>query len=153
MFKRWAALALVLALAALTPDSASAQAQQQDTRRTGGFGQNWPNPFNPETTIPFSIGDEACQGSSKEHVVTIQIINPLGQVIASPRMQGPTAGAGTTGAAGQLVRNLKLQCGEYTAFWNGKFEGTDREVPSTMYVARLFVDGRVVGVLRMLVQK
>ena len=96
MFHRWAALALVLALWCLAPESAAGQSAQSDQqprgRKSGTLGQNYPNPFNPETAIRYSVGSPGA--------VTIRIFN----------------------AAGALVRKLVDRphaSGDYTVRWNG----------------------------------
>src|ERR1044071_8092780 len=122
MFNRWAALVVVLALCALTPDRASGQVVPKPVRPGGKFGQNFPNPFNPETTIPFFVGpdDGNCSDTRKQYAVTIRIFNVFAQSVANPKLQGPLEGVGTTGFSGRRVENLRLTCGWYTAFFDGK---------------------------------
>ena len=62
MTSRWAALVMVLALGVFVPRLASPQgggAPQPGRQRGTGLvlGQNYPNPFGPETRIPFVVGD------------------------------------------------------------------------------------------------
>jgi len=79
--------------------------------------QNFPNPFNPQTTIRFEIGGAA--GSS----VSLDIYNVLGQHVA------------------QLAR-AEFAAGEYEVIW----DGTDRQgsrVASGVYFYRLQVGGDV----------
>ena len=144
MYHRWAALALVLALWCMAPESAAGQSAPADQlqprgRKAGTLGQNYPNPFNPETFIPFSL---TCDGAGGPRVVTLQIYNVLAQQVAIPILQ---AGTGTAtqpaGAAGPLV-NVRLACGQYTAFWDGKYLNSSREVASGIYLARLEIDGK-----------
>ncbi|HVZ76572.1 MAG TPA: hypothetical protein VG818_01170 [Gemmatimonadaceae bacterium] len=143
MLNRWAALALVLALCAFTPKyAAGQQAEQPRGRKAAGLGQNYPNPFNPETTIPFTIGDETCSDGGKLHVVSLRVYNVLAQIVAVPVLQGGTSSAGATSAAGQPLANLSLACGQYTAYWDGKYLNTGREVASGVYVYELVVDGQ-----------
>ena len=150
----WAALATVLVLSALVPRAAAAQ-QSSSTppprERNAGFGlgQNFPNPFNPETRIPFTIGDPpTCADPARTHRVTLRIYNLLAQLVAVPVLQG---GAGDV-AGGQPLENVALTCKQYTAYWNGKYLNTDREVASGIYLYRLEVDGRAV-VKKMIVMK
>ena len=95
MFHRWAALALVLALCAVMPGSAAGQASNTPPRgrKLGTLGQNYPNPFTPETFIPFTIDD--CNGPGGQHVVSLRVYNVLAQLVATPVLHGagkPIAG-------------------------------------------------------------
>lgn len=140
MKHRWAALAVVLALGLLMPRSLLSQGSQtpRTQRAPGSLGQNYPNPFNPETTIPFAVGDvPTCADQSTQHRVTLRIYNVLAQLVAIPVLQG-----GSSADAGTPLENRMLTCGQYTAFWNGKFMRTDREVASGIYLYRLDIDGR-----------
>ena len=96
MKHRWAALVFVLALSAFMPRHADAQ-QAADTgqARGGGrqpgmkLGQNFPNPFNPETRIPFSIGTAPdCADSGRQYRVSLRVYNVLAQLVAVPLLQG-----------------------------------------------------------------
>jgi hypothetical protein len=135
MYHRWAALTLVLALGLLTPKSASgqsgAQAEQPQPRgrKSGSLGQNFPNPFNPETRSPFGI--ECADGGGGDHVVSVHIYNVLAQLVAVPVLEGP----------GQVTENLRLPCGNFVAFWDGKVRSTGREAASGIYIYELVVDG------------
>ena len=150
----WAALATVLVLSALVPRAAAAQqstpAQPPRERNAGfGLGQNYPNPFNPETRIPFTIGDApTCTDATRTHRVTLRIYNLLAQLVAVPVLQGGTGDV----AGGQPLENVALTCRQYTAYWNGKYMNTDREVASGIYLYRLEVDGHAV-VKKMIVMK
>jgi len=147
MFHRWAALALVLALCALTPKHAAGQEKEQPRgRKSGELGQNYPNPFKPETTIPFTVGDASCSDSTQKHVVSIRIYNILSQLVAVPTLLAPLKGGGGDSVTAaieaptdQPVHNLRLMCGSYEARWDGKERG--RDVPSGIYVYELNVDG------------
>ena len=137
MYHRWAALTLVLALWCLTPKSASGQSdsqpeQQPRGRKSGSLGQNFPNPFNPETRIPFGI---ECVDGTAEHVVSVHIYNVLAQLVAVPVVEGP----------GQAADNLRLPCGHYVAWWDGFYQGTTREAASGIYIYELYVDKVRVG--------
>jgi hypothetical protein len=133
MFHRWAALALVLALWCLAPGSAAGQSAQPDQqprgRKSGILGQNYPNPFNPETNIPFSLAcDEAGGG---DFVVSLRIYNVLAQLVAVPVMLGGS----------DAVDNVRLSCGDYVAYWDGKVRGSGREATPGIYIYELVVDG------------
>ena len=151
---RWATpFLLVLALVALVPAASSAQGttqtQQPRARPAGGLGQNYPNPFNPATRIPFAVGDPVtCEREpNRQYRVTLKVYNLLAQQVAVPIVQG----------TGQAIENLLLPCSDqpYVAYWDGKYQGTDREVASGIYIARLEIDGRLApgGVRKMLVTK
>ncbi len=148
---RWAALTVVLALSVLMPRSSAGQSGgSQPPRRSGSLKQNYPNPFNPQTWIPFSID---CLGPEADRParVTIRIYNLLAQVVAVPVIE---AGTGTGSAVGGVpVENLTLGCGEYRAYWNGKYLNSNREAASGVYLYRLEVDGQVIAVKRFLVAK
>ena len=154
---RWAApCLLVLALGALVPAALSAQSTQppptQPPRQrpaSGGLDQNYPNPFNPETRIPFTVGDfPTCSDPARTYRVTLKIYNLLAQQVATPVLVGGEAGV----EGGRAIENLTLPCRRYVAYWNGKYQGTDREVASGVYLYRLEVDGRAV-VRKMIVAK
>jgi hypothetical protein len=138
----WAALLVVLALCAFNPRYAAAQSTQQGGRDQGAgavLGQNYPNPFNPETTIPFSIGGApGCPDPSRQFRVSLRIYNVLAQLVAVPVLQGGSAGV----AGGQPLSNVLLTCGQYTAYWDGKYLENGREVASGVYMYRLEVDGK-----------
>jgi hypothetical protein len=140
---RWAALTTVLALSAIMPRDLSAQSTtttQGRERSSGGLGQNYPNPFNPETRIPFNIGDapECATDAGRQFRVTLRVYNLLSQLVAIPVLQGGTGGV----AGGQALENVYLTCGQYTAYWDGKYLNSSREVASGIYMYRLEVDGR-----------
>ncbi|MGQ0539033.1 MAG: hypothetical protein ACT4R6_08825 [Gemmatimonadaceae bacterium] len=142
MKQRWAALAVVLALSAFLPRGMRAQASGSSSRDANSgavLGQNYPNPFNPETTIPFSIGDAPnCVDAGRQYRVTLRVYNLLAQLVAVPVLQGGSAAV----AGGQPLENVLLTCGQYTAYWDGKYRNTDREVASGIYLYRLEVNGK-----------
>lgn len=126
----WALLSLGLLVAAPTAVAA------QDQNATPGvqLGRNYPNPFNPETTIPFQL-DRSLWDDGQPPVVTLRIYNVLAQLVAIPILQG----------SGELMDNVRLQwngTGEFSAFWDGKLLRSDREAASGVYVYQLVVDGR-----------
>ncbi len=148
MKQRWAALAVVLTLSAITPRLVAGQGTQQGTDQTqvAVLGQNFPNPFNPTTTIPFEVDPKNCTDHSRLYRVTLRIYNVLAQLVAVPVMQG------TTNSAGQPLENVRLSCGQYTAYWNGMYLASSREVASGVYLYRLEVDGKM-QVRKMIVMK
>ena len=148
----WGAL-LVLALSAFMPSYLSAQgvSPQTGTARGAAFelGQNFPNPFNPETRIPFTIGDgPGCTDPSRLYRVSLRIYNVLAQSVAVPVLQGGSLNV----AGGERINRVLLTCNQYTAYWDGTDIRTQQEVASGVYLYRLEVDGKAV-VKKMLVSK
>lgn len=133
---RWAALLAVLTLT-LTPQFAKAQGSTagQAKRPAVKLGQNFPNPFNPETRIPFEVG--CSNDPSQQYKVSVRVFNLLAQFVAIPVLQG---GNGNV-AGGQPLENVLLTCGQYTAYWNGNYRNTTNEVASGIYMYVLEVDG------------
>ena len=150
---RWAAL-LVLALGVFVPRLASPQgggAPLPGRQRGTGLvlGQNYPNPFGPETRIPFTVGDPpSCSEPSRKFKVKLEVYNLLAQLVAVPVLQNGTNPL----AGGQPVEGVELTCGTYTAYWNGNYLTTRQQVSAGVYLYRLDVDGQVV-VKKMLVLK
>jgi hypothetical protein len=134
MYHRWAALTLVLALWCLAPESAAGQSAQAEQlqprgRKAGTLGQNYPNPVNSETHIPFSL---ACvEGEGGDYVVSVRIYNVLAQLVAVPVLQ----------EGGEVLENITLRCGEYVGYWDGKVRRTGRDAASGTYIYELVVDG------------
>ena len=146
---RWAALMLVLVLSALMPRVVMAQGNQTPgQKKAGALKQNYPNPFNPETRIPFTVGDEKCEDPGRQFKVSLRIYNILSQLVAIPVLQGGTGGV----AGGVKLVNVMLTCGDYVAYWNGKYDGTRNEVASGVYLYELRIDASTM-VRRMLVTK
>ncbi|HXV87152.1 MAG TPA: hypothetical protein VD793_10655 [Gemmatimonadales bacterium] len=125
----WAVVVLGLVVAA--PERVAAQQVEQGAGVS--LGRNYPNPFNPETWIPFTV-PESKFADGRKPVVSIRIYNVLAQLVAIPMLQG----------SGQLLESLALEwngTGDYVAYWDGKYRGTDREAASGVYVYQLEVDG------------
>lgn len=155
MKQRWAALGAVLVLSALMPRAAAAQfpADSAGVARpsTSPFvlGQNYPNPFSPETRIPFVVGNPSnCPTErGRTYRVTMKIFNLLAQVVAVPVLR-----SGDEKRDGERLDNLSLTCRPYTAYWDGKDLTGKREVGSGVYLYKLEVDGKAV-VKKMVVVK
>jgi hypothetical protein len=149
MYHRWAALVSVLALCAMMPKHAAGQQTQQTPRghSAGAFGKPYPNPFNPEVFIPFSVDADACTDGSQQHVVSIRILNILAQQVAIPVLYfgGNTTKPSPATSATGPVSNLRLGCGFYTGFWDGKIPGTRKDAASGTYLVQLFIDGKLAG--------
>jgi len=93
--------------------------------------ENYPNPFFPATTIPFAISREVC-AKGHQPVVSLKIYNVLVQVVAVPTL--------ATGSSERLD-SLRLRCGEYQAFWDGKYLDGKRQTTTGVYYYQLTVDG------------
>ena len=129
----------VLGLLAVNPAQADAQVTNPVRLK-----QNSPNPFNPETTIPFVLIEELWEVDRP--VVSLRIYNVLAQLVAVPVLQG----------TGEKFENIALDwngTGEYEAFWDGKVLDTGREAPSGVYVYQIIVNGRAAGSKKMTVIK
>ncbi|MEW5919263.1 MAG: hypothetical protein AB1762_22870, partial [Gemmatimonadota bacterium] len=95
--------------------------------------------FTPETTRPFSVGGAPnCTDNARQYRVSLRIYNLLTQLVGVPVLQGGSVGV----AGGQPLENLLLTCGQYTAYWDGKYKNTGREVASGIYLYRLEVNGK-----------
>lgn len=126
----WAVVSLGLLIAA----PAVVQAQEGTADSPVQLHRNYPNPFNPETTIPFSL-DFSLWEDGQAPVVTLRIYNILAQLMAIPILQG----------SGEPLENVPLVwngTGDYTAYWDGTIAGTGRDAASGVYVYQLIVDGR-----------
>src|SRR2546423_55406 len=151
----WRALFLVLVLGAFMPSRSAAQGAL--TQAGGGqgaglqqqLGQNFPNPVNQDTRIPFLVGDvQGCSDSGRQYRVNLRIYNLLAQQVAVPVLQG---GVGNV-AGGEPVENQLLTCGHYQAYWDGKNSQTGDDVASGIYLYRLEIDGKPF-VKKMIVRK
>jgi len=156
MFHRWPALVLVLAVSAMMPKQAAGQQAQSPQKPSAGkFGKSWPNPFNPTVRTNFSVGSGSC-AAGETHAVTVRILNILAQPVAIPVLYGPSANS-TSGASSSLngspISNLRLECGDYVAFWDNKVDGGSREAASGTYVLQLIVDGKLANSTRIFYRK
>ena len=126
----WAVCLLGLLLAA----PSLAEAQQVPPTDQVRLKRNYPNPFNPETTLPFSVPEHVF-ADGHEPMASLRIYNVLAQLVAIPILQG----------SGEPLDNIQLfwnGTGEYSAYWDGKIMGTDVEAPSGVYVYQLTVDNQ-----------
>ncbi len=157
MFHRWAALVLVLALWAMKPKNAAGQSTNKPRGHgAGALGKAWPNPFNPQTHIPFTVGDSSCKDVGEQHEVTIQIKNVLAQLVAIPVLENVTnvVSSITLSLGGQTpVTRLRLACGGYSAFWDGNVLGTTKEAASGIYLVVFTIDGTFAGSIRIFNRK
>jgi len=92
-----------------------------------------------------------------QHEVTIQIKNVLAQVVAIPVLEGVTSAvsSSTMSLGGTTpISRLRLVCGNYTAFWSGNVQGTNKEAASGIYLVVITVDGvRQPGAMRIFNRK
>ena len=95
--------------------SATAVASETTTPTTFALGANYPNPFNPATTIPLAVPDGAKN-------VDLTIYNVIGQ----PMRQ---------------VWTGPLPAGEHELTWDGR-DAQGQPVATGVYVYRLQVDGQ-----------
>jgi hypothetical protein len=107
----------------------------QQNQPAGGvsLGRNYPNPFNPETWIPFEISQDLFANGSRP-VVSLKIYNVLAQLVAVPVVEG----------SGDVLNKLPLDwngTGNYVAYWDGKYMGTNQDAASGVYVYQLEVNG------------
>src|SRR5437016_1982777 len=93
------AVAVLLGLLGSVPGAL--QAQSAATEPNVSLGRNYPNPFNPETFIPFQLKGELFIGGQRP-VVSLKIYNVLAQLVAVPMVQG----------SGEKLENAALA-------WNG----------------------------------
>jgi hypothetical protein len=155
MVHRWASPALGLLVCMLLTSRASGQvAERADgSRRRGVLGQNEPNPFSRQTTIPFSVGDAQCAVGTQRHVVTLRIYNILSQVIAIPTLVDSTTGDPPSDPPkARTIANLTLSCGSYAAHWDGKHSSDNREAAPGVYMYQLMIDGHPSGMKKMLLK-
>ena len=108
------------------------------------LGQNEPNPFTPETRIPFEL-NESLFTEGRTAVVSVRIYNVLQQLVASPvALRHPNG-------QGPLIDLEYTQPGRHEAYWDGR-DRSGREVASGIYFVQLTVNGAR-AIIRMYVTK
>jgi hypothetical protein len=123
-----------------------AQSSSSGRDRSFGLQQNFPNPFNPETWIPFDLR-EALFRDGKPAVVTIRVYNVLHQLVVVPTALNHPAGNGAA------VQNLEYATpGTHLAYWDG-LDKNGRKVASGLYYVVLEVNGRRAPPIKITVAK
>lgn len=117
-------LALLAGLAA--PASAQERAPPPVELR-----ENYPNPFFPATTIPFTLNPELCE-RGHQPLVSLKIYNVLAQIVGTPILLNSN---------GERLDALRLRCGSHEAFWDGKLREGVGQITPGVYYAQLTVDG------------
>jgi hypothetical protein len=129
-------LVLLLLAGSLSPPDARAQARGDPTaEQDTGFSleQNYPNPVNPETFIPFRL-EETLFRNGDTAVVTLRVYNILRQVVAIPE-----ALDAATGRRVRLINTAFTRPGRTIAHWDGR-DAAGRRVPSGVYYYELVVN-------------
>jgi hypothetical protein len=97
------------------------------------LGLNYPNPFNPETRIPFELFEDLFSDGGTA-IVSVRIFNVLTQFIASPTALNHPAGQAP------LIDLEYTSPGRYVAYWDGR-DQAGREVASGIYFVQFTVNG------------
>lgn len=131
-------LILLLLAGCLSPPIVGAQEARDAAavERSQGFylEQNYPNPVNPETWLPFHLEESLFQNGDSA-VVTIRIFNILRQVVAIPQAVDHPEGRAR-------VLNLTYsEPGRKVAYWDGK-DTAGRRVPTAVYYVQMVVNGQ-----------
>ncbi|MEX2571372.1 MAG: hypothetical protein WD737_08695 [Gemmatimonadota bacterium] len=132
-------LILFLLAGSLSPPGSHAQESPpalQSAENTRGFvlEQNYPNPVNPETWIPFTL-EPSLFDDGGSVAATVRIYNILSQVIAIPEAIDHPRGRGA-----QLINLAYSEPGRQIAYWNGR-DQSGRPVPSGVYYVQMVVEG------------
>ena len=106
-------------------------AQASDPGPRVELHENLPNPVVTTTTIPFAIHSEACS-RGRQPLVSLKIYNVLVQVVAIPAVSRDS---------GQRLDDVRLTCGSYRAFWDGKLLDGRTDAMTGVYYYQLTVDG------------
>lgn len=107
-------------------------AQTSDSAQQIELKENEPNPFVRATSIPFELPPVVC-ARGHQPTVTLKVYNVLAQVVAIPTVAVERR---------ERLDSLKLPCGSYRAYWDGKTIAGQREAPPGVYYVQLIVDGR-----------
>lgn len=129
-------LLLWLVCGCLFPPGVRAQGNTGAQGRGFRVEQNYPEPANPDTYIPFVLEEQLFAGGDSR-LVTIRIVNMLGQLVAIPRAVGHPRGGDVP------VLNLRYtEPGRKQAYWDGR-DLQGRRVPTAVYFVVLQVGDQV----------
>lgn len=130
-------LILLLLAGSLSPPCLRAQESRDGPRAQESqdfwLEQNYPNPVNPETWIPFHLEDRLFEAGDSA-VVTIRIFNILRQVVAIAETVDHSSGRRT-----RVINLPYKEAGRKVAYWDGK-DSAGRRVPSGVYYCQLVVN-------------
>jgi hypothetical protein len=130
-------LVLLLLAGSLSPPAGDAQSARprpaQEQEQEFILEQNYPNPVNPETFIPFRL-EESLFRNADTAVVTLRIHNILRQVVAIPEALDHPSGRRV-----RLINTVFTEPGRTIAYWDGK-DAAGRRVPSGVYYYELVVN-------------
>lgn len=127
---------LILACGLLAPRYLQPQDPRgppQSPSRGFRLEQNYPNPVNPETWIPFVL-EESLFAEADSVVVTIRIYNILRQTVAIP-----TAVDHPRGRDVPVNALVYHEPGRKVAYWDGR-DSSGRRVPSSVYFYQMVVN-------------
>lgn len=96
--------------------------------------QNYPNPLNPDTRIPFLLGEGLFE-EGRPVVVALRVFNVLRQLVAVPiALDHPTE------SQRPILGLVYPAPGRYLAYWDGH-DSAGRPVPSGVYFYQIVVNG------------
>lgn len=130
---------LILLLLAGSPSPPAAHSQvppaapePAESARSIALEQNYPNPVNPETWIPFYLGEPLFDEGAPV-TATIRVYNILSQVVAIPEATEHPSGRGV-----RVIDLAYSDPGRKVAYWDGN-DTAGRPVPSGVYYVQLVV--------------
>jgi hypothetical protein len=134
-------LILMLLAGSLSPPAA---AQEQELRsspplergRSFQLEPNYPNPVSSETFIPFTL-DTLLFQSRDSVIVSLRILNPLGQIVAIPAVVN-----GSVATRIPIINLAFHEPGTKIAHWDGRNQG-GQPLPSGVYYCQMRVRGEL----------
>src|SRR5688500_5162284 len=132
-------LLLFLAICGLlSPSGVQAQGTAGAQAQSKGFRleQNYPNPANPDTYIPYYL-EETLFADGAPRLVSVRIVNMFGELVAIPRGVGHPRGGNVPG-----LNRRYPEPGRTVAYWNGR-DMNGRAVPTAVYFVVLQVGTQV----------
>lgn len=128
----------VFSAAPLTGQEGGEVPPSQEEERGFRLEQNYPNPFSPETRIPYVLYEDLFEDGAPV-VVSVRIFNVLQQFVAAPVALGHPEGEG--------VPCIDLEYtfpGRYEAYWDGRDQHGNL-VAEGIYFVQLTVNGKSVA--------